>query len=162
MFLEIFGQASWPTSTLGDVVAPGTIVTYGIVQAGPVNQWADDFRHVTGRFMTKVTGRDQDVHALNLDLCATWASVQGLLDALQAVCRSARVLVICDEHHHAAVEAAWGAGTGSAFADARFALVLTGTPIRTDGAQSVWLAYDDSGAIDQPEAGTYTSHTVKP
>jgi hypothetical protein len=34
--------------------------------------------------------------------------------------------------------------------------VLTGTPIRTDGAQSVWLAYDDAGAIDQPEAGTYT------
>ena len=37
-----------------------------------------------------------------------------------------------------------------------FALILTGTPIRTDGAQSVWLAYDDAGAIDQPEAGTYT------
>ena len=58
--------------------------------------------------MTKVTGRDQDIEALNLDLCATWAAVQGLLDALQAVCRSARVLVICDEHHHAAVEAASG------------------------------------------------------
>jgi superfamily II DNA or RNA helicase len=121
-----------------------------------VNQWGDDFRRVTGRFMTKVTGRDQDIEALNLDLCATWAAVQGLLDALQAVCRSARVLVICDEHHHAAVEAAWGAGTDSAFADARFSLILTGTPIRTDGAQSVWLAYDDVGAIDQPEAGTYT------
>jgi superfamily II DNA or RNA helicase len=121
-----------------------------------VNQWADDYRRVTGRFMTKVTGRDQDIEALNLDLCATWTAVQGLLDALQAVCRSTRVLVICDEHHHAAVEAAWGDGTDSAFADARFALILTGTPIRTDGAQSVWLAYDDVGAIDQPEAGTYT------
>jgi superfamily II DNA or RNA helicase len=121
-----------------------------------VNQWADDFRRVTGRFMTKVTGRDQDIETLNLDLCATWAAVQGLLDALQAVCRSARVLVISDEHHHAAVEAAWGAGTDSAFADACFAIILTGTPIRTDGARSVWLAYDDAGAIDQPDAGTYT------
>jgi superfamily II DNA or RNA helicase len=125
-------------------------------RAEVVNQWADDYRRVTGRFMTKVTGRDQDIEALNLDLCATWAAVQGLLDALQAVCRSTRVLVICDEHHHAAVEAAWGAGTDSALAEARFALILTGTPIRTDGAQSVWLAYDDAGAIDQPEAGTYT------
>jgi superfamily II DNA or RNA helicase len=125
-------------------------------RAEVVNQWAEDFRRVTGRFMTKVTGRDQDVHTLNFNLCATWAAVQGLLDALQAVCRSARVLVICDEHHHAAVEAAWGAGTDSAFANARFALVLTGTPVRTDGAASVWLAYDDAGAIDQPEAGTYT------
>ena len=61
-----------------------------------------------------------------------------------------------DWHHHAAVEAAWGAGTDSAFAEARFALILTGTPIRTDGAPSVWLAYDDAGAIDRPEAGTYT------
>lgn len=121
-----------------------------------VNQWAEDFRRVTGRSMMKVTGRDQDIEVLDLDLCATWASVQGLLDALQAVCRSARVLVICDEHHHAAVEAAWGSGTDSAFADARFSLVLTGTPIRTDGAKSVWLAYDDAGAIDQPEDGTYT------
>jgi superfamily II DNA or RNA helicase len=40
--------------------------------------------------------------------------------------------------------------------DATFALILTGTPIRTDGGQSVWLAYDDAGAIDQPDAGTYT------
>ena len=34
--------------------------------------------------------------------------------------------------------------------------MLTGTPIRSDGAQSVWLAYDDAGAIDHPDAGTYT------
>jgi superfamily II DNA or RNA helicase len=125
-------------------------------RAEVVNQWADDFRRVTGKHMTKVTARDQDIETLELDLCATWSAVQGLLDALQAVCRSSRVLVICDEHHHAAVEAAWGNGTNNSFADAAFALILTGTPIRTDGAQSVWLAYDDMGAIDQPEAGSYT------
>ena len=126
-------------------------------RAEVVNQWAEDFRRVTGRFMTKVTGREpQDVGTLGMDLCATWSAVQGLLDALQAVCRSTRVLVICDEHHHAAVEAAWGKGTNSAFAEAAFALVLTGTPIRTDGARSVRLAYDDAGTIDHPEAGTFT------
>jgi superfamily II DNA or RNA helicase len=125
-------------------------------RAEVVNQWAEDFRRVTGRFMTKVTGRDQDIETLGMDLCATWCAVQGLLDALQAVCRSARVLVICDEHHHAAVEAAWGNGTDSAFSQAAFALILTGTPIRTDGAQSVWLAYDELGAIDHPESGTFT------
>lgn len=124
-------------------------------RAEVVNQWASDFHRVTGRFMSKVTACD-DLEQLGIDVCATWSAVQGLLDALQAVCKSSRVLVICDEHHHAAVEAAWGSGTGSAFADARFALVLTGTPIRTDGAQSVWLAYDDMGAIDHPEEGTYT------
>jgi superfamily II DNA or RNA helicase len=53
---------------------------------------------------------------------------------MQAVCRSARVLVVCDEHHHAAVEAAWGNGANGAFANAKHILVLTGTPIRFDGA----------------------------
>ncbi len=121
-----------------------------------VNQWADDFRNVTGRHMGKVTARDGDLSGMGIDVCATWSAVQGLLPELQAVCRASRTLVICDEHHHAAVEAAWGNSAGGAFADACFVLVLTGTPIRSDGAQSVWLAYDDAGAIDHPEAGTYT------
>lgn len=72
------------------------------------------------------------------------------------MCRTQRVLIICDEHHHAAVSAAWGDGAYSAFADARFVIVLTGTPIRSDGKESVWLAYDNQGAIDHPDAGTYT------
>lgn len=125
-------------------------------RAEVVNQWADDFRRVTGRYMSKVTARDGDIHRLGLDVCATWSAIQGLQDALQALCRATRVLVICDEHHHAAVQAAWGEGADSAFTDARFALVLTGTPIRSDGAESVWLPYDDAGAIDHPEGGTYT------
>jgi superfamily II DNA or RNA helicase len=125
-------------------------------RAEVVNQWADDFRRVTGRYMSKVTARDGDLHGLGLDVCATWAAIQGLQEALQTLCRTARVLVICDEHHHAAVQAAWGDGADSAFAAARFTLVLTGTPIRSDGAESVWLPYDDAGAIDYPEGGTYT------
>lgn len=125
-------------------------------RAEVVNQWSDDFRRVTGRFMGKVTARDGDIGALGMDVCATWSAVQGLMPELQAVCHTSRVLVICDEHHHAAVEAAWGLGADGAFENAAFVLVLTGTPIRSDGAQSVWLAYDDAGAIDHPEGGTYT------
>lgn len=125
-------------------------------RAEVVNQWADDFRRVTGRYMSKVTARDGDLNSLGLDVCATWAAIQGLQEALQALCRAARVLVICDEHHHAAVQAAWGDGADSAFAAARFTLVLTGTPIRSDGAESVWLPYDDAGAIDYPDGGVYT------
>jgi type I restriction enzyme S subunit len=34
-FSERFGRRTWPTRTLAEVVASGTIVTYGIVQAGP-------------------------------------------------------------------------------------------------------------------------------
>lgn len=131
-----------------------------VVVIGPlsevVGKWADDFRWVTGRHMAKVTAADGNIDALEVDVCATWAAVQGLLPELQAMCRGARVLIICDEHHHAAVEAAWGSSADSAFADAKFALILTGTPIRSDGNEAVWLAYDDAGAIDHPEEGTYT------
>ena len=124
-------------------------------RAEVVNQWAEDFRHVTGRHMWKVTGADSDIAEMEMDVCATWSAIQGLLPELQAVCRTSRTLVICDEHHHAAVEAAWGKGADGAFAEARFVLVLTGTPIRSDGSESVWLAYDDAGAIDHPQDGTY-------
>lgn len=118
-----------------------------------VKQWSKDFLEVTGRYMGKVTGSNDQIEH---DVCATWAAVQNLLDIFQAVCQSSRVLVICDEHHHAAVSAAWGDSADSAFAASQFVLVLTGTPIRSDGNKSVWLAYDDAGEIDHPEEGTFT------
>lgn len=129
------------------VIAPRTEV---------VNQWARDFRLVTNRHMSKVTGQDGDLTNLNVDVCATWAAVQNLSESMQRVCEQNRTLVVCDEHHHAAVQAAWGSGADDAFAAAKFVLILTGTPIRSDGEHSVWLAYNDVGAIDHPEEGTYT------
>lgn len=120
-----------------------------------VRQWASDFKYVTGRPMLQITGADAEPEEHGIDLCATWAAVQGLLDGFQAICRAKRTLVICDEHHHAAIEAAWGKGANGAFAEAKYVLVLTGTPIRSDGKESVWLAYDDQGAIDHHEGGMY-------
>ncbi|TAJ96031.1 MAG: DEAD/DEAH box helicase [Gammaproteobacteria bacterium] len=125
-------------------------------RAEVVNQWSDEYRSVTTRHMTKVTASDGEIAALNLDICATWAAIQGLLPELQAVCRVNKTLVICDEHHHAAVEAAWGTSADSAFSSAKFVLVLTGTPIRSDSEKTIWLAYDDAGSIEHPAAGTYT------
>lgn len=121
-----------------------------------VKQWGEEFKFVTGRYMTKITGADGDVTDFGVDLCATWAAIQTLQDAFQMVCKNANTLVICDEHHHAAVEAAWGTKAGDAFADAKFVLVLTGTPIRSDGQETVWFAFDDEGKIDHPEGGTFT------
>ncbi len=119
-----------------------------------VKQWARDFKFVTNKFMAKVTS--EDASSFDTDLCATWAAVQGLQDGFQALCREERVLVICDEHHHAAVQAAWGNSADAAFSDARYVLVLTGTPIRSDGKKSIWVAYDDAGEINHPEEGTYS------
>lgn len=121
-----------------------------------VRQWSDEYKFVTGRHMAKVTGAHVDIEGYGVDLCATWSAIQGLLDGFQQVCRSSRTLVICDEHHHAAVEAAWGKGAHGAFSEAAYVLVLTGTPIRSDGGETIWMAFDDQGVIDHPEAGMYT------
>lgn len=121
-----------------------------------VKQWGEEYKFVTGRHMTKVTGADGDVTDFGMDLCATWAAIQSLQDAFQLVCKQSDTLIICDEHHHAAVEAAWGSKANDAFHAAKFVLVLTGTPIRSDGKETVWFAFDDDGRINHPEEGTYT------
>lgn len=125
-------------------------------RAEVVRQWGDEYKFVTGRHMTKVTGADGDVSDFGLDLCATWSAIESLQDAFQAVCQQHKTLIICDEHHHAAVEAAWGDDANDAFHDSKFVLILSGTPIRSDGRETVWLAFDDEGQIDHPEEGTFT------
>lgn len=121
-----------------------------------VTQWSNDFKMVTGRYMGKVTSADGDLKAMGIDICASWAGVQNMAEVFQAVCQSSRTLVIFDEVHHAAVEATWGTSAHSAFNDAKYVLLLTGTPIRSDGEKSVWMAYDTKGAINHPEKGSYT------
>ena len=120
-----------------------------------VKQWANDFELVTGRHMGKIEGKSSYVSDLGFDLCLT-EFCPGLGPELQAVCRSNKVLVICDEHHHAAVDASWGESTGTAFDEAAYRLLLTGTPLRSDGEASIWLAYDSMGQINQPEGGAFT------
>ena len=121
-----------------------------------LDQWTIDFRSITNRNMLKITGSDTEPEDYGTDYAATWSAVQGLLPAFQNICSGRKTLVICDEHHHAAIEAAWGTGAFGAFEKAQHVLVLTGTPIRSDGKESVWLAYDDKGAISHPDAGTYS------
>lgn len=126
-------------------------------RAEVVKQWGKDFEFVTGKHMTKVTAADEDVTDYGNDLCATWHAIQGLAEPFQFICNNYRTLVICDEHHHAAVEAAWGKQAGSAFENALYTLILTGTPVRSDGQDTIWLAYDNEGnIIDLPSAATFT------
>ena len=120
-----------------------------------VRQWSEEFKFVTKRHMSKVTGSDTDINDFGVDLCATWNSVQGLLDGFQHVCNNSKTLIICDEHHHAAISAAWGNGADGAFNNAKYVLVLTGTPIRSDGEEGLVCLYRKR-KIDHPEEGTYT------
>ncbi len=54
-------------------------------------------------------------------------------------------LLIADEPHHMGDQAAWGVQTRSAFDGARFRLLLSGTPFRSDNSAIPWVAYDEDG-----------------
>ena len=120
------------------------------------SQWGEEFKFVTGRPMMRVLSSENDIDGYGLDLCLTWQSVDGLLPGLQAICQNFKTLVICDEHHHAAVSKNWGDNAEKAFKDASYLLVLSGTPARADGLEPIWFEYNKSGNLTQPEAGKYT------
>ena len=71
-------------------------------------------------------------------------------------CTAAPTLLIADEPHHLGDEAAWGRATVEAFAGARFRLLLSGTPFRTDDAPIPWVTYDDEGVSQADFAYGYT------
>lgn len=54
-------------------------------------------------------------------------------------------LLIADEPHHMGDQAAWGVRTRKAFDGARFRLLLSGTPFRSDNSAIPWVAYDEDG-----------------
>lgn len=119
-----------------------------------VDQWKNDFKLITGRSVLVLEGKM--MQEIAVDICATWAKVKNDVTLFQHMCKKEKVLVICDEHHHAAREATWGISAGSSFKDSKYSLVLTGTPIRTDGSSSVWFSFTEGGEkLEHPEAGTY-------
>jgi len=107
-----------------------------------VRQWAKDFRRVTGKPMMKLTRGEAnalDAEDIEENIASTWAGIKGISDAVQAICESFRVLVVADEVHHAALEAAWGQSAMGGMQSAVHVLALSGTPVRSDGKNSIWL-----------------------
>jgi superfamily II DNA or RNA helicase len=58
-------------------------------------------------------------------------------------CAESPTLLIADEPHHMGELAAWGRSTLAAFERARFRLLLSGTPFRSDNTPIPWVSYDD-------------------
>jgi superfamily II DNA or RNA helicase len=75
-------------------------------------------------------------------------------------CAKVPTLLIADEPHHLGEHAAWGKSTVEAFADARFRLLLSGTPFRTDDAPIPWVGYDDEGVSCADYAYGYTDALI--
>ena len=70
--------------------------------------------------------------------------------------RAAQTLVIADEPHHMGELATWGRSTLAAFERARFRLLLSGTPFRSDNTPIPWVEYDDDGVSRADFAYGYT------
>ena len=69
---------------------------------------------------------------------------------------AAPTLLIADEPHHMGEQAAWGRTATEAFAAARFRLLLSGTPFRSDNTPIPWVDYGDDGVSRADYAYTYT------
>ena len=57
-----------------------------------------------------------------------WSVLSNIQDQIDLICKKYKTFVICDEHHHALLKHL-GESANSAFKNARYCLVLTGTPL---------------------------------
>ncbi|MFT3862874.1 MAG: DEAD/DEAH box helicase family protein [Solirubrobacterales bacterium] len=120
-----------------------------IVVAGPTThicrQWAAD----AARY-----GIDLEPNRPNSDgpesgdfhgIAVTYQTIAAGPETHRAAARRRTTLLIADEPHHMGDQAAWGLQTRKAFDGARFRLLLSGTPFRSDNSAIPWVNYDEDG-----------------
>jgi superfamily II DNA or RNA helicase len=118
-----------------------------VVVAGPTThicrQWAAD----AGRY-----GIDLEPNRPNSDgpesadfhgVAVTYQTIAAGPDMHRQAAGRRPTLLIADEPHHMGDLAAWGVQTRKAFDGARFRLLLSGTPFRSDNSAIPWVTYDD-------------------
>ena len=93
-------------------------------------------------------------------VAVTYQTVAAGAAAHRAACAARGTLLIADEPHHMGELAAWGQGAALAFAGARFRLLLSGTPFRSDNAAIPWVRYDEDGISASDHAYTYTDALI--
>ncbi|HYC81024.1 MAG TPA: DEAD/DEAH box helicase family protein, partial [Solirubrobacterales bacterium] len=120
-----------------------------VVVAGPTThicrQWATD----AGRY-----GIDLEPNRPNSDgpesadfhgVAVTYQTIAAGPDTHRRAAARRPTLLIADEPHHMGDQAAWGLRTRRAFDGARFRLLLSGTPFRSDNSAIPWVSYDEEG-----------------
>jgi superfamily II DNA or RNA helicase len=120
-----------------------------VVVAGPTThicrQWAAD----AGRY-----GIDLEPNRPNSDgpesadfhgVAVTYQTIAAGPDTHRQAAARRSTLLIADEPHHMGDQAAWGLQARKAFDGARFRLLLSGTPFRSDNSAIPWVTYDEDG-----------------
>ena len=93
-------------------------------------------------------------------VAVTYATVAAGAGVHRRRCAECATLLIADEPHHMGEQATWGRATVDAFAGARFRLLLSGTPFRSDNSPIPWVAYDDDGVRRADYGYGYTDALV--
>ncbi|HET7588948.1 MAG TPA: DEAD/DEAH box helicase family protein [Solirubrobacterales bacterium] len=120
-----------------------------VVVVGPTThicrQWAAD----AGRY-----GIDLEPNRPNSDgaesadfhgVAVTYQTIAAGPDTHRLAAERRPTLLIADEPHHMGDQAAWGLQARRAFDGARFRLLLSGTPFRSDNSAIPWVTYDEDG-----------------
>lgn len=120
-----------------------------VVVAGPTThicrQWAAD----AGRY-----GIDLEPNRPNSDgpesadfhgVAVTYQTIAAGPETHRLAAGRRPTLLIADEPHHMGDQAAWGLRARQAFDGARFRLLLSGTPFRSDNSAIPWVTYDEDG-----------------
>jgi superfamily II DNA or RNA helicase len=120
-----------------------------VVVAGPTThicrQWAAD----AARY-----GIDLEPNRPNSDgpesgdfhgVAVTYQTIAAGPDTHRQAAARRPTLLIADEPHHMGDQAAWGVQARRAFDGARFRLLLSGTPFRSDNSAIPWVNYDEDG-----------------
>jgi superfamily II DNA or RNA helicase len=89
-------------------------------------------------------------------IAVTYATVAAGPGVHRRRCAEAPTLLIADEPHHMGEQATWGRSTLAAFERARFRLLLSGTPFRSDNAPIPWVDYDHDGVSSTDYGYGYT------
>ena len=93
-------------------------------------------------------------------VAVTYATVAAGSGVHRRRCAERPTLLIADEPHHMGEDATWGRSTVDAFARAKFRLLLSGTPFRSDNSAIPWVNYDDDGVSRADYGYGYTAALV--
>ena len=93
-------------------------------------------------------------------VAVTYATVAAGPEVHRRRCAERPTLLIADEPHHMGEDATWGRTTVEAFKSARFRLLLSGTPFRSDSSPIPWVNYDEEGLSRADYGYGYTKALV--
>jgi superfamily II DNA or RNA helicase len=120
-----------------------------VVVAGPTThicrQWAADAARYGIDLEPNRPNSDGPESADFHGLAVTYQTIAAGADTHRLAASRRPTLLIADEPHHMGDQAAWGVQTRKAFDGARFRLLLSGTPFRSDNSAIPWIAYDEDG-----------------